>query len=286
MRLKRYWHNIVTLLGHKRGRIGSILLGSLLLLSIAGPMISPGSHELQNLYRTLEGPSIEHWLGTDQLGRDVFDRLAHGVRVTLKIGIESIGLALILGASVGILAGYLRGIFEYTLLRLTDVLLSIPGLILALVVAAIIGRGTTAVQIALVVRAFPAFARVTHSATRKVMGFEYIDAAIVVGATPIRIILKYILPNIVPAIIVLWPIQLGIGVLISASLSFFRLGVQPPTPELGLLINDGRRYIHLRPALLWLPGLILTATNIGLSLLSDGLRDVLDPLQRVEGIEE
>lgn len=273
-------------MSHRRGRIGLFLLSGLTIAFLIVTFFAPGSGDEQDLYRTLERPSGEHWLGTDHLGRDFLKRLALGLRTTLGIGLGSTAVALLLGTTIGMLAGYKRGPLEYGLLRAIDVILSIPGLILALVIVSILGRGNESVLIALIVRAFPSFTRVAHSATLKVMGQDFIVSAVSFGANSLNILVRHVLPNIFLPIVVIWPILLGIGVLISASLSFFRLGVQPPTPELGLLIDDGRRYVHLKSALLWYPGLVLVATNVGLSFLSDGLRETLDPLFRDRSREQ
>lgn len=273
------------LICHRSGRAGTFILLLLITASYIAPLVTSGSALEQNLYNTLEDPSPQHWLGTDQLGRDLLARLTLGMRTTLRITITSTGLAMIIGVVSGVIAGYMRGRLELLLLRFVDVILSIPGLILALVLVSIIGAGTDAVVLALIVRAFPSFVRVTHSATCRVMGQEFVQSGIVLGSSSIRLLTRYIIPNILPPVIVLWPILLGIGVLISASLSFFGLGVQRPTPELGLLVADGRRYLNLQPSLLWLPGLVLTVTNIGLSLLSNGLRELLDPIQSERTLE-
>jgi peptide/nickel transport system permease protein len=268
------------LIRHPRGRFGLSMLVILGVIAWIGPLLLPESALDQDLNRVFQGPSAQHWLGTDHVGRDLFGRLAYGLQTTLSIAIASTGLAMVLGMTVGIVAGYVRGLCEMVLLRLIDVILAVPGLVLAFVVAAIMGAGEDAVIIALFIRAFPAFTRVSHSSTRKVMAQEFVQAGIVLGARPIRILLWYVVPHIIGSILVLWPIIIGIGILISSSLSFFGLGVQRPTAELGLLIADGRRFMYLHPTLLWLPGLVLIATNVSLSLLSDGLRIVLDPLQR------
>jgi peptide/nickel transport system permease protein len=273
------------LIMHRRSRLGLSMLIALGIIAFIMPLFLHESALDQNLNRIFEGPSTQHWLGTDQLGRDVFGRLASGLQTTLRIAISSTALAMLLGTIVGIVAGYKRGFWEIVLLRLVDVILSMPGLVLAFVIAAIIGAGEVAVLVALIVRAFPAFARVSHSSTKKVLSQEFVQGGIVLGAQPIRILLWYILPHIIAPIIILWPILIGIGVLISASLSFFGLGVQRPTAELGLLIAEGRRFIYLNPTQIWFPGLLLMATNISLSMLSDGLRVVLDPLQRERSLE-
>jgi peptide/nickel transport system permease protein len=164
-----------------------------------------------------------------------------------------------------------------------DVLLAVPNLVLALVIAALIGPGLLAVIVTLVLRGFPAFVRVAHATTKSLVNQEFVAGGVVLGASPVRIVMSYLLPNVLAPTLTWLPIMIGGGLLIAASLSFFGLGVQPPTAELGLLVAEGRRFMSLLPMLLWAPGVLLTVNNIGLSLLSDGLRVALDPAQRERG---
>jgi peptide/nickel transport system permease protein len=265
---------------HPRGRLGMVIVGALLVIAGLGPMFIERVDLDQNLSQAMVGSSADHWLGTDQVGRDYLARLILGLRTSWAVALSSTLLAMALGVAAGLLAGYAGGAWEGALLRLMDVVLAVPNLVLALVIAALIGPGSLAVVVTLILRGFPAFVRVSHATTKSLVNQEFVQGGIVLGASPARILLSYLLPNVLAPSFTLLPIMVGGGLLIAASLSFFGLGVQPPTAELGLLVAEGRRFMHLLPMLLWAPGLLLTVNNIGLSLLSDGLRVALDPTQR------
>jgi peptide/nickel transport system permease protein len=273
------------LLRSSSGRWGFVLTALLVAIAVVGPFLAPGSVSEQDLSQALLPPAAGHWLGTDQLGRDIAFRLVLALRRSWAIVAAGTVSALVAGALVGIAAGYRRGVLEPAMLRFLDLLLAVPNFVLALVIAALLGAGTEAVTIALFARAFPVFARVAHVSTRKLMTQEFVQSAVVLGARPARVLTWYVVPNVFTPCITLLPVLLGGGLLIAASLSFFGLGVQPPEVELGLLVAEGRRYMHLAPMLLWAPGILLTVNNIGLALLGKGIREVLDPMQRevVEG---
>ena len=268
------------LLRNPRGRAGLFIFVFIVLVALIGPAYSPPASQRLDLGQALLGPSADHLLGTDQLGRDFLARVALGLRTSLVIALVSTLIGMILGISSGLFAGYFRGFWEPTFLRFVDIILAVPNLVLALVIAALMGAGTIAVIITLIARAFPVYARIAHATTRKSITLEFIESTIVLGASPFRIIFHHLMPNVMVPSISLFPIMLGGGILIAASLSFFGLGVQPPESELGLLVAEGRRYMHLLPMLLWVPGIVLLVNNISLSLLGDGFREVLDPAQR------
>ncbi len=271
--LRRVWR-------HPRGRLGLLIVGGLLLIAGLGPSFIERADLDQNLGKAMLAPSTDHWLGTDQAGRDYAARLTLGLRTSWAVSLSSTLFAMALGVACGLLAGYAGGIWETALLRLMDIVLAVPNLVLALVIAALIGPGSLAVTVTLILRGFPAFVRVAHATTKGLVNQEFVEGGIVLGASPARIMVSYLLPNVLAPAFTLLPVMIGGGLLIAASLSFFGLGVQPPTAELGLLVAEGRRFMHLLPMLLWAPGVLLTVNNIGLSLLSDGLRVALDPAQR------
>ena len=266
------------LMRHNLGRAGFLIVVALVAIALLAPLVLPTDSLKQDLGSSFQGPSAEHWLGTDQVGRDLLARLVGGLRTTLWMAGIGTSLALTLGVLVGLIAAQRGGVTEALVLRLLDVVLSVPNLVLALAIAVLMGAGTEAVIVALIVRAFPAFVRVAHSATKQVLAREFVASAIVLGARPSYVLRAYVLPNILPPAIVLFPVLLGVGVLIAASLSFFGLGVQPPESELGLLVAEGRRFIFLSPGLIWLPGVVLTIMNVGFSWLGSGLRESLDPI--------
>lgn len=263
-----------------RSLIGSLVLAVLVGLVVAGLLLIPPEAAQQNLSRALEDPSRDHWLGTDQVGRDYLFRLLEGLRTTWLIsGVGTLG-GLVVGVGLGVAAGYGVRAVEVLVLRSVDLLLSVPNMVLALVIAALIGPGSTALVVALFFRALPVFVRVAHAGTRSALTAEFVQGGIVLGATQVRIVLSYVLPFVLGAAITLTPVLLGGAILRAASLSFFGLGVQPPVAELGLLVSEGRRYMQLAPLLLFAPGILLTINNIALSAVGDGLKSVLDPRQR------
>jgi len=271
--LRRLW-------GRPKGRAGLLIVGGLLATVVISPLFLPPGSMDQDLNRAFEGPSSSHWLGTDQAGRDFFARLMSGFGMRWIVALYATLIAMFLGVVSGLIAGYVGSPWEALLLRLVDILLSVPNLVLALVIAALMGAGTEAVIVSLVARGFPAFARVAHAETRSLMAREFVDSGVVLGAGPGRILADYLLPNVLAPSFTLLPILVGGGLLTAASLSFFGLGIQPPSAELGLLVSEGRGYINLLPILLWAPGLLMALNNVGLSLLSAGLRVALDPTQR------
>jgi len=270
--------NFRRLMRHNLGRIGFLTVFGLVALALLAPLVQSAESLRQDLSSSFQGPSAEHWLGTDQVGRDLFARLVGALRTTLWMAGIGTTVALAVGVIVGLTAAYKGGVLEALVLRFLDIVLSVPNLVLALTIAVLMGAGTKAVIVALIVRAFPAFVRVAHSSTQQVLAREFVASAVVLGARPSYVLRSYVLPNILPPAFVLFPVLLGQGVLIAASLSFFGLGVQPPESELGLLVAEGRRFIYLHPSLIWFPGIVLTVMNVGFSWLGSGLRESLDPI--------
>jgi len=255
---------------------GAGIVVAWLLIAIFAPWIAPFPPDAQDITNRLASPSTTHWLGTDILGRDVFSRLLHGSRVSLLAGFSVVILGASIGTAVGILAAWLRGWGEEALMRLTDLVLCFPPIILALALAAALGIGTTNTIIAMLVVWWPKFARLARSLAIVQRSQEYVEAATVLGLPQKRILVRHILPNTFGPIAVLCTLDLGIAILTFAGLSFLGLGVVPPTPEWGSMVAEGRELVEQW----WVatfPGLAILTVVVGFNFLGDGLRDWLDP---------
>ena len=258
------------------GTIGALVIIVVILVAIFAQFISPYSPTSQAAKRLLE-PSSEHWLGTDELGRDVFSRIIFGSRISLQVGIIAVGMSLSIGATAGILSGYLGGAFDTTIMRFVDIMFAFPGLVLAIVIAGLLGPSITNAMIAIGIIFAPAFARVTRSAVLTVKNEVYLEAARVVGGRDLHIIRHYILPNIMAPVVVLTTLQMSSAILTEASLSFLGLGTQPPDPAWGTMLSNGRRFMEFAPWVAVFPGLAIVIAVLGFNFLGDGLRDALDP---------
>jgi peptide/nickel transport system permease protein len=258
------------------GTIGAVVIIVVILVAIFAQVISPYSPTSQAAKRLLE-PSPEHWLGTDELGRDVFSRIIFGSRISLQVGIIAVGMSLAIGATSGIVSGYLGGTFDNILMRFVDIMFAFPGLVLAIVIAGLLGPSITNAMIAIGIIFAPAFARVTRSAVLTVKNEVYLEAARVVGGRDLHIIRLYILPNIMAPVIVLTTLQMSSAILTEASLSFLGLGTQPPDPAWGTMLSNGRKFMEFAPWVAVFPGLAIVIAVLGFNFLGDGLRDALDP---------
>jgi len=243
----------------------------------ATPLLAPFDPTKQDTRSRLEPPSREHPMGLDSYGRDTLSRIIYGARVSLAVGICSVLLGGTLGTFMGLVAGYLGGKVENTLMRVVDVLMAFPSLIMGLVVLAVLGSGLGKMILAIGIVLSPTFARVAHGATLAVKGNEYMEAARAIGAGRLRILRLHILPNILGEVVVLASIWIATAIRVEANLSFIGLGVSPPTPAWGSMIRDGTRYLSDAPWVSIFPGLAILITVLAFNLLGDGLRDVLDP---------
>jgi peptide/nickel transport system permease protein len=255
---------------------GAAIVLAWLLVALLAPWISPYPPNAVDVTQRLLLPSAEHWLGTDILGRDVLSRLLHGARISLLAGFSVVLLGAGIGTAIGILAAWLRGWGEEALMRLTDLVLCFPPIILALALAAALGIGITNTIIAMLVVWWPKYARLARSLALVQRSQEYVEAATVLGLPQKRILLRHILPNIFGPIAVLCTLDLGIAILTFAGLSFLGLGVVPPAAEWGSMVSEGRELVEQW----WVatfPGLAILTVVIGFNFLGDGLRDWLDP---------
>lgn len=252
---------------------GLIVLIITALLAVFAPIAAPYGYEEQDLFNTLAGPSREHWLGTDNLGRDMLSRLIYGGRNSLTLGLISVALGVILGA----VSGYYGGKVDMVIMRLLDVLQAVPAILLAIAISATLGPGYMNCILALTISQIPGFTRMTRASCLNVQGMEYVEAARSINARERRIIFKHVLPNAISPIIVQATMSVATAILTSASLSFIGLGVQPPQAEWGAMLSAGRSYIRSNPHVIIYPGITIMIVVLSLNLLGDGLRDALDP---------
>ncbi|MDW8802895.1 ABC transporter permease [Clostridium sp. A1-XYC3] len=249
----------------------------LVLISLLAPHIAPHDPLKTNMTKSLQGPSGEFLLGTDNLGRCLLSRLLYGALNSLKMTFSLVIIAFIVGTAMGMVSGYLGGIADTIVMRFSDVFLAFPGIIFAIAIAGVLGPSSINTVIALAVVDWVKYARVTRSLVMSVRKKDYIKAAKMGGAKEYKIILKYILPNIIPSLIVMATMDIGTMMLEISSLSFLGLGAQPPTPEWGYMLNEGRNYMQTVPGLMIYPGIAIFVTVMIFNLLGDGIRDMLDP---------
>ena len=260
---------------------GLIVLIITALLAVFAPIAAPYGYEEQDLFNTLAGPSREHWLGTDKLGRDMLSRLIYGGRNSLTLGLISVALAAALGVILGAVSGYYGGKVDMVIMRLLDVLQAVPAILLAIAISATLGPGYMNCILALTISQIPGFTRMTRASCLNVQGMEYVEAARSINARERRIIFKHVLPNAISPIIVQATMSVATAILTSASLSFIGLGVQPPQAEWGAMLSAGRSYIRSNPHVIIYPGITIMIVVLSLNLLGDGLRDALDPRLKI-----
>jgi len=255
---------------------GAIVLG-FITVALLAPWIAPHDPLAQSYLRINTYPSAEHWLGTDQFGRDVFSRLLHGARTSLIFGLMSPAIAAVIGTALGVAAGYFGGLVDRVVSRLIDTLLAFPELLLAIMVAAVLGGGFWNVVMVISVAFVPGFARVARASTLAVKQEPYIEAAVAVGLGTPKIIARHVLPNIAAPIVVLATLWVASAIRLEASLSFLGLGTQPPHPSWGNIIRDGLGNIFGSPWPIIGAGFAITAVVLAFNVLGDALRDLLDP---------
>jgi peptide/nickel transport system permease protein len=257
---------------------GLVVLCLFALVALAAPVATTYDPEQTQLDQNLLQPSAAHWLGTDHLGRDILARLAYGGRLSLLIGFAAVGVGLLIGVPLGTLCGYYGGWLDLVIQRVIDVFLSLPGFLLALSLVAVLGVGITNVILAVGLGVVPAFVRLTRASTLSIRSRPYIDAARASGERGPVIILRHVLPNALPPVVIQATLGLGATLLTAAGLGFLGLGVQQPTPEWGAMLGEGRSYIFSNPNLATFPGIAIFLTVLGFNLAGDGLRDALDPI--------
>jgi peptide/nickel transport system permease protein len=265
------------------GMVGLVLVVFVALVAIFAPIIAPYAPN-DTIVRRLTPPSGQLLLGADEYGRDVLTRIIYGARVSFQVGFVSVGIALFFGSIAGLVAGYFGKQVDNVIMRIADVMFSIPPIVLAIAITAILGPSLTNAMIAIGIVYTPSFARIVRGPVLVVKETQYIEAARTVGASSLRIILKHILPNVTAPLIVQTSFNLSTAILTESTLSFLGLGIQPPDPSWGTMLNGGRVYMELAWWLAVFPGLAIMVGVMGFNLLGDGLRDVLDP--RLRGAEK
>ncbi len=272
---------LAKLLRNKMAVFGGILILGYIVTAILAPILYPGNPSAPNLMRSLERPSWEHPLGTDELGRSILGRIIYGSRVSLMISLGVVSVGLLVGVPLGLISGYYGGKVDFVLQRITDMLLAFPGFLLALALVAILGVGINNTVISIGISMVPIYIRLVRGCVLSVREQVYVEAAIAVGTPDLKIIRRHILPNVMVPIIVQTSLGMGTAILFAAGLGFLGIGVQPPTPEWGAMLGSGRGYIFNSPHVATFPGLAIFLAVLGFNLLGDGLRDALDPRSKI-----
>jgi peptide/nickel transport system permease protein len=260
--------------------LGTFLVALVLFLGLFGETLAPYDTTKTSLKERFSPPSAQHWMGTDNFGRDVFSRVIAGARISLQVALVVLSVAVITGLLVGLVAGYLGGLVDEMLMRLTDLFLVFPALVFAAAIATTLGRNLTNTMIALSIVYWPWYARLVRSQVLTLAQQEYITATQAVGVPPWQVIFRHLLPNVIPLVLVQVSLDIGYAILSTSALSFLGLGAQPPSPEWGAMLTDAREFAREAWWYMTFPGLALSLTVLGFNLLGDGLRDFLDPQLR------
>lgn len=265
-RLRRSW----------QVRIGGTIVVLMIVVAATAPLLAPLDPTLPDILHRFQGPSRAHFFGTDSLGRDIFSQVVHGSRISLTIGLISVGISAVAGITLGVLAGFYRRLDDL-IMRVMDVLLAFPNLLLAIAIIAALGPSLQNAMIAVGIGGIPGFVRIVRSAVFRVRGNEYVDAARAVGVRDVRMLARHVLPNISSEVIVTATLGIATAILSAAGLSFLGLGAQPPTPEWGAMANLAKDYLNIAPYWSFFPIAAIFVTILGFNFLGDGLRDALDP---------
>lgn len=261
----------------RQAMVGLAIVGLLILMALLAPILAPASPTKQNLLDQFLPPSSAHWFGTDEFGRDILSRIVFGARISLQVGIIAVGIAMVVGTVVGLIAGYYGGWFDMLSQRLIEIMLAFPGLLLALAIVAVLGNGIQNVMIAVGIGSIPSYARLVRAQVLAAKEHEYVEAARASGAGDVRLLAKHIFPNVTSSLIVLASLGIAGAILSAAALSFIGLGAQPPTPEWGAMLSQGRDFLRDQWWITTFPGIFIAVTVLGFNLLGDGLRDAFDP---------
>lgn len=264
---------------NKMALIGLAILIILILLAVFANFIADYDTIVikQNLTERLQAPSAKHWLGTDEFGRDILARMIHGARVSIKVGIFAVGLSIIIGGILGAISGYYGGSIDNVIMRVMDIFLAVPSILLAIAIVSALGPSMINLMIAISVSSVPSYARIVRASVLSIRDQEFIEAAKAIGASNTRIIMKHIIPNALAPVIVQGTLGVASAILSIAGLSFIGLGIQPPAPEWGSMLSGGRQYLRYAWWVTTFPGVAIMITILSLNLLGDGLRDALDP---------
>lgn len=256
---------------------GFVIMILLVFIALFGEQLAPYDPDAYDYVNMLQGPSAEHWFGTDHYGRDILSRILAGTRLTLGVSLSSVIVGAALGTVLGLLAGYYGGVIEMLVMRGSDVLFSFPDILLAIAIVAILGPGIVNVFIAVMVFTVPSFARIMRSATLSVKGSLYVEVAQSLGCKDGRLLFVHIFPGTIQSLIVNFTMRIGSAIMAASSLSFLGFGANVTDPEWGAMLSQGRTYLNTAPHMVYLPGLVIFITVLAFNLFGDGLRDTLDP---------
>lgn len=273
-KLKQMWDALIQ---NKAAVVGMVVIIFLIFIAIFGKWLMPYDPNYGDMAINKQPPSAAHWFGTDEQGRDIFSRIIDGTRVSLSVGLQAVGFALVLGTVFGAVAGYKGGKIDTIIMRLMDIMMSIPDILLAITLMAALGRGIDKAVIAIGLVTIPEYARIVRGSIMSIKDSEYVQAAKVIGNNDFTIIFKHILPNVLSPIIVRATLGISAAILNTAALGFLGLGVQPPYAEWGDMLGRARSFIFEAPYMLIFPGIAITITVLAFNLLGDGLRDAFDP---------
>jgi peptide/nickel transport system permease protein len=266
---------------HRGATAGLFVVAVLLLLALLAPWLSPFDPNALDLDSGLSGPSAYHWLGQDKLGRDLFSRLIHGSRISVAVGLGTVSISLAIGLLAGALSGFFGGKVDHLFMRLADILLAFPGILLAIGITAVLGPSLRNVLIALSLLGWVGYARLIRGQVLKVKELEFVQSARAAGSPPFRLLLAHILPNALSPIIVEATFGIARAIVAEAGLSFLGLGVAPPAPSWGAMINEGRHFLFVAPHIATVPGLAIMAAVMAFNFIGDGLRDAMDVREEI-----
>lgn len=265
---------------HRGAVVGAVVLVAIIVIAIVGPQLSPYDPITPMAALQLQGPTWEHPFGTDQFGRDVATRMLHGAGLSLQVGVIAVVLAFVIGVAVGLPTGYYAGRLDLVVMRFVDVLMAFPSILLALSIVSLLGPSLTNSMVAVSIAFIPLYVRMVRASTLAARELAFVEAARVIGASDRKIMLRHILPNLLGPLVVVATLGVATAIIVGASLSYLGLGAQPPTPEWGAMLSDGRNFIRTGWWLSVFPGVAIMITVLAINLIGDGLRDMLDPRMR------
>ena len=278
MKKKSYWRGVwERFIKNRLAVLGIVILGMLIFVAVFANVVAPYGIDEQNASTRFLAPCKEFWFGTDNFGRDIFSRVIYGARISLQVGLISVAVSCVIGGVLGAIAAFYGGVLDNVIMRFLDVLMAIPGMILAIAIAASLGPSLKNMMIAIGLGHAPGFARVVRASALSIKEQEYVEASRLIGDSDFVIIMKHIIPNSLAPMIVQATLNVGRSVISAASLSFLGLGIQPPTPEWGAMLSASRAYLRDYWWMTTFPGLAIVLTVFSLNLVGDGLRDALDP---------
>ncbi len=268
--------------GSGSGRNSSVTFGAVItcgfvLVALLAPLLAPYSPFEQDLYNGLSGPGLDHWFGQDRLGRDIFSRIMFGARVSLLVGFVTVSVSLVVGSTLGAIAGYYGGKIDEVIMRVSDIFLAFPGILMAIAVMAVLGPGLVNVIVALSIMGWTSYARLTRGQVLSLKQRDFVSAAEAIGSSPARVISFHLMPNVAAPLIVEATFGVAGAIVGEAGLSFLGLGAQPPTPSWGAMLSEGRQFLLIAPHMTTFPGIAIMIVVMGINFLGDGLRDMLDP---------